>query len=410
MTNTEKILIDALKRIRSLEPHNMAQDYWSTEMGLVPDDVFDIVDEALKAVGQLNESLFDKPEDRYEPEDKAEFVSATSRSKAIADKLGKPYNDTIGSEPDDEVDESMDTAHELKVGIANEMEHTDDPKVAQQIATDHLKENPHYYSDLMKCGLVDEPDALKAAKTEVALADTGVYDDLTKSGLMNTTPPTHQNYVGAFAEDCNPQVGFARIVQIDATDPQEYKKLASSGLGSHGAPLPLTPSHLDTGENFAEQKPTPAKAPAPAGSVGPNSVSISKTKPVAGGVDAVDHFCKAISVTLRPLSEGVERSIRQGITPVMGSRRWSIPYGAIPPAEPLTELAFENNAGVMEIAKFYNVATPEQMAEFDRLVAANKDKFAWLLVQAVTGVRLQGRDEEFGTETELDFYKSAKGL
>lgn len=40
---------------------------------------------------------------------------------------------------------------ELKMGIEIEMEHTDDPKVAEKIARDHLAENPTYYTDLKNC-------------------------------------------------------------------------------------------------------------------------------------------------------------------------------------------------------------------------------------------------------------------
>ena len=55
-------------------------------------------------------------------------------------------------------------ADELKVGVAVEMEHTDDPKIAQEIALDHLTENPKYYTDLCKSGIVDEPEALDLYK------------------------------------------------------------------------------------------------------------------------------------------------------------------------------------------------------------------------------------------------------
>jgi len=40
---------------------------------------------------------------------------------------------------------------QLKKGIKVEMEHTDDPKVAREIAKDHLAEDPHYYTMLAKC-------------------------------------------------------------------------------------------------------------------------------------------------------------------------------------------------------------------------------------------------------------------
>jgi len=52
---------------------------------------------------------------------------------------------------------------ELKVGIAVEMEHTNNPKEAKKIAIDHLKEDPNYYTKLYKAGLVDEPNAKKLA-------------------------------------------------------------------------------------------------------------------------------------------------------------------------------------------------------------------------------------------------------
>jgi hypothetical protein len=42
---------------------------------------------------------------------------------------------------------------ELHRGIRVELEHTNDPRIAQEIAMDHLVEDPHYYTKLMKAGL-----------------------------------------------------------------------------------------------------------------------------------------------------------------------------------------------------------------------------------------------------------------
>ena len=39
---------------------------------------------------------------------------------------------------------------QLKKGIEVEMEHTNDPRIAREIATDHLTENPQYYTMLAK--------------------------------------------------------------------------------------------------------------------------------------------------------------------------------------------------------------------------------------------------------------------
>jgi hypothetical protein len=42
---------------------------------------------------------------------------------------------------------------ELELGIKTEMEHTSDPKIAKEIALDHLFEDPKYYTKLKKTGL-----------------------------------------------------------------------------------------------------------------------------------------------------------------------------------------------------------------------------------------------------------------
>ena len=64
----------------------------------------------------------------------------------------------------DETDESSVDYEELQVGKLVEKEHTDDPQLAKEIALDHLTEDPHYYSKLIKSGVVDEKEALDLAK------------------------------------------------------------------------------------------------------------------------------------------------------------------------------------------------------------------------------------------------------
>lgn len=53
---------------------------------------------------------------------------------------------------------------EFLVGTAVEEEHSKDKAYAQEIALDHLAENPKYYSDGMKKGLFDEPKAINLYK------------------------------------------------------------------------------------------------------------------------------------------------------------------------------------------------------------------------------------------------------
>ena len=50
--------------------------------------------------------------------------------------------------------------YQLIVGIAVELEHTDDLNVSASIAIDHLTENEKYYTILLNSGLVDEEKAM----------------------------------------------------------------------------------------------------------------------------------------------------------------------------------------------------------------------------------------------------------
>lgn len=45
---------------------------------------------------------------------------------------------------------------QLSLGVQIEMEHTNDPEIAQEIAMDHLTEDPEYYTKLVKAGLAKE--------------------------------------------------------------------------------------------------------------------------------------------------------------------------------------------------------------------------------------------------------------
>lgn len=54
-------------------------------------------------------------------------------------------------------------------------------------------------------------------------------------------------------------------------------------------------------------------------------------------------------------------------------------------SEILNEASYEGNIGMMEVAKFYMVATDEQKAHFKKLVAAKLNHAAWELVYKVIG-------------------------
>ena len=64
----------------------------------------------------------------------------------------------MGGVGDDLTPENVD-ADEFDAGEEVEMEHTNDRKIAGEIALDHLSEEPEYYIKLYQAGLIDEPSA-----------------------------------------------------------------------------------------------------------------------------------------------------------------------------------------------------------------------------------------------------------
>jgi hypothetical protein len=54
----------------------------------------------------------------------------------------------------------------------------------------------------------------------------------------------------------------------------------------------------------------------------------------------------------------------------------------------LEEASYAGNIGVMELVKFYNIASNEQKKQLKSLISNKKKNDAWKLVQQVTGVKL----------------------
>ena len=65
------------------------------------------------------------------------------------------------------------------------------------------------------------------------------------------------------------------------------------------------------------------------------------------------------------------------------------------------EASYPGNIGMMELAKFFQIANPEQKQLFKQLLEKGKKGLAWKLIQDIVGVKLQGK--EFGEDvvTEL---------
>jgi hypothetical protein len=75
---------------------------------------------------------------------------------------------------------------ELQKGIKVETEHTNDPVKAEEIAKDHLAEDPQYYTKLEKAGLADELTESRVgdAYIEIGEAIEAIDDELVKISKM----------------------------------------------------------------------------------------------------------------------------------------------------------------------------------------------------------------------------------
>lgn len=62
-------------------------------------------------------------------------------------KLSEIFKDKLPGGIGDKLKPNDVDQEQLAKGIKIEMEHTNDPKLAMEIALDHLKEDPEYYSN-----------------------------------------------------------------------------------------------------------------------------------------------------------------------------------------------------------------------------------------------------------------------
>lgn len=57
--------------------------------------------------------------------------------------------------------------------------------------------------------------------------------------------------------------------------------------------------------------------------------------------------------------------------------------------EIINELVYPGNIGIMELAKFFRIATDAQKIHFKKLRADGKDNEAWDYMQQIVGVQLK---------------------
>lgn len=100
--------------------------------------------------------------------------------------------------------------NELAVSVLVEKEHAKDLSIAQEVAIDHLTENPTYYSDLIKTGIVDEKEALKKyeelfnddpTKYTKKQNENRAFVSLTQAVNEGLAQPEFGHYIGKVIEE-----------------------------------------------------------------------------------------------------------------------------------------------------------------------------------------------------------------
>ena len=197
----------------------------------------------------------------------------------------------------------MNDNNELETGTGIEHEHTQDDALARKIATDHIKEDPHYYSKLKAAGLDEdnsddknwedykkthgEEEIEDAYGQKVKVKDLGWHKPQGKRMGQNV-PELRETDV---SECDGPEMPAVGIVKVSAepclsTGATAQSKLTSSGLGKAGVPKPLASDKLNAPETKL---------------VRGNTIASTKTTPLSGNtittdksVDPMDHFGSAI--------------------------------------------------------------------------------------------------------------------
>lgn len=153
------------------------------------------------------------------------------------DIIGEQVNALTGGVGDTTAPSNVNT-HELSIGVQVEMEHTNDPKVATEIAMDHLTEDPKYYTKLVNAGLATE---FKPSANSGLGDPTQSFNDKPRVGNNSVTGG---NMGGTIGKTSNGQVNGRRsdpiidkTVEIDIIEPvyQELNEVRKKKKKKGGA-------------------------------------------------------------------------------------------------------------------------------------------------------------------------------
>ena len=186
---------------------------------------------AMKLVMQKLANLTEKMIDRG-------LTTQAATSKEALEKLIQNYQDSLpGGKADARSPKDFDS-HQLMLGVDVELEHTDDPKVALEIAIDHLTEDSKYYTKLqkMESGFKKEMGMKHVIAKLITIAN-----ELDNAGLLQEA-----NEVDLIVESLSPTVATLPTRKLVDVTPQvlvEWNpKLLAKPLGD--ADLPPENTHV----------------------------------------------------------------------------------------------------------------------------------------------------------------------
>ena len=115
----------------------------------------------------------------------------STQQKLTTYGLKNPIPNKIKGGFTDNINPKHFNQEQLQKGINVELEHTNNPLIAREIATDHLAENPLYYKKLEKIEPKSKPIKVKIPTKEVRRDKNQIEKDLQKE-IQKTTNPTEK--------------------------------------------------------------------------------------------------------------------------------------------------------------------------------------------------------------------------
>ena len=171
------------------------------------------------------------------------------------DIIAEQVNTLTGGVGDTTAPSNVNTK-ELAIGVQVEMEHTNDPKIATEIAMDHLTEDPEYYTKLVNAGLATE---FKPSANSGLGDPTQSFNDKARVGNNSVNGG---NMGGTIGKTSNGQVSGRRsdpiidkTVEIDIIEPtyQELNEVRKKKKKKGGA-KPTNPKLWSRAKSMARSK------------------------------------------------------------------------------------------------------------------------------------------------------------